>query len=117
GGGRGVRAAVKELLADLVCEARTPVQGRNIAREYLQARILQSMQAAGAMIPLAFHGGTALRFLFSLPRYSEELDFTLERPSQEYDLRGYLRRINRDLEAEGYAINARLSDRRIVHRA
>jgi predicted nucleotidyltransferase component of viral defense system len=27
------------------------------------------------MIPLAFHGGTALRFLFSHGRYSEDLDF------------------------------------------
>ena len=30
---------------------------------------------AGAMTSLAFHGGTGLRFLFGLPRYSEELDF------------------------------------------
>ena len=31
------------------------------------------------MIPLAFHGGTALRFLYTSQRYSEDLDFALER--------------------------------------
>lgn len=41
-----------------------------IVREYLQMRILQSLQRAGAMIPLAFHGGTALRLLYNLPRFS-----------------------------------------------
>lgn len=34
------------------------------------------------MIPLAFQGGTALRFLFDLPRFSEDLDFALERPAR-----------------------------------
>jgi predicted nucleotidyltransferase component of viral defense system len=54
-------------------------------REYLQARILESLQKSGAMIPLAFHGGTALRFLFSHGRYSEDLDFALE-GNREYGL-------------------------------
>lgn len=30
----------------------SPLQGRNLAREYLQARILGLLQRAGAMIPL-----------------------------------------------------------------
>ncbi|MBM4456269.1 MAG: nucleotidyl transferase AbiEii/AbiGii toxin family protein [Chloroflexi bacterium] len=60
---------MKPYLADLVRAAPTPAHGRNVAREYLQARILGAMQRAGAMIPLAFHGGTALRFLYAIPRY------------------------------------------------
>ena len=54
---------MKDYLADLVRASPTPAHGRNVAREYLQARILGALQRAGAMIPLAFHGGTALRFL------------------------------------------------------
>jgi hypothetical protein len=54
----------------------------NLAREYLQARTLLALQQAGAMIPMAFQGGTALRFLFGLPRFSEDLDFALERPER-----------------------------------
>jgi len=69
---------MKEYLAELVRQTPTLAQGRNLAREYLQARILVALQRAGAMIPLAFHGGTALRFLYAHGRYSEDLDFALE---------------------------------------
>ena len=64
---------MKDHLLQLV-QAANPVQGRNIVREYLQARILGALQRAGAMVPLAFQGGTSLRFLFAIPRYSEDLD-------------------------------------------
>ena len=91
------------------------MQGRNVAREYLQARILACLQRAGAMIPLAFHGGTALRLLYSLPRYSEDLDFALERPDKGYDFRGYLGVIRSDLSSEGYNIDFKVSDSKPVH--
>jgi hypothetical protein len=108
---------MKEYLAGLARSASTPLRGRNIAREYLQARILASLQRAGAMIPLAFHGGTALRFLYALPRYSEDLDFALERPGTGYDLRTYLHAIRSDLSPEGYSINLKVSDQKTVHNA
>ena len=106
---------MKEYLAQRVATARTAVHGRNLAREYLQARILGSLQRAGAMIPLAFQGGTSLRFLYSIPRYSEDLDFALERPQAPYDLRGYLRGIRAELAAEGYAVELKVSDSKAVH--
>jgi predicted nucleotidyltransferase component of viral defense system len=81
---------MKVYLASLIQEAPTPAHGHHIALEYLQARILAAMQQAGAMIPLAFHGGTALRFLYKLPRYSEDLDFALERAKGQYQFRVYL---------------------------
>jgi predicted nucleotidyltransferase component of viral defense system len=43
------------------------------------------------MIPLAFQGGTALRFLYSIQRYSEDLDFALERPDRGYAFRSWRR--------------------------
>lgn len=90
---------------------------RAVVREYLQARILEGLQRCGAMIPLAFQGGTALRFLHGLPRHSEDLDFALERAPQEYALRAWLQRIVTGLTAEGYDLDVRISDRRAVHSA
>jgi hypothetical protein len=116
---------MKEYLSELVPGSPTPAQARNVTREYLQARILGSLQRAGAMIPLAFHGGTALRFLFASARYSEDLDFALEQtrtlassvePSQ-YDFRVYLRAIRTEFAAEGYAVQLKVSDQKIVHSA
>ena len=108
---------MKDHLIDLVRAAPTPTQGQNVAREYLQARLLQLLQNAGAMKTLAFHGGTALRFLYATPRYSTDLDFALERSPGEYDFRGYLRAIRKALGAEGYAVELRVNDRRVVHSA
>ncbi|RLC83669.1 MAG: hypothetical protein DRJ03_16480 [Chloroflexi bacterium] len=106
---------MKSYLIAQVKACPTPIQGWNLAREYLQARILGLLQNAGAMIPLAFHGGTALRFLYAIPRYSEDLDFALERSVGQYDFRAYLRAIQGELEAEGYEVSIKLNDRSVVH--
>jgi hypothetical protein len=108
---------MKDYLAELVQASPDPVQGRNVVREYLQARILGCLQRAEAMIPLAFHGGTALRFLYNSPRYSEDLDFALERERSRYDFRAYLRAIRSELIAEGYAVELKVSDQKVVHSA
>jgi len=108
---------LKDYLSQLVRTAPTPAQGRNLAREYLQARILGALQRAGAMIPLAFHGGTALRFLFSYARYSEDLDFALEGDRERYDFRAYLQAIRSELALEDYRIELKINDRRVVHHA
>lgn len=105
---------MKDYLRELVNDATDPLRGRHIVREYLHARILSSLQRAGAMIPLAFHGGTALRFLYNIPRYSEDLDFALEGAVESYDLPAYLRAIHTDLLAEDYPVDVRYSDKRTV---
>jgi hypothetical protein len=71
---------VKDHLLSLAAAQPDPRLRLNVVREYLQAHILRSMQEAGAFASLAFQGGTALRFLYGLRRYSEDLDFALERP-------------------------------------
>jgi len=108
---------MKEYLAELVNKAPTPTQGRNVAREYLQARLLGALQRAGAMIPLAFHGGTALHFLYAHGRYSEDLDFALEQEQERYDFRAYLQSIRSELSPEGYQVELKVNDQKTVHNA
>ena len=108
---------MKAYLANLFQPDTSPLERRNLTREYLQALVLQSLQRSGAMTTLAFHGGTALRFLFSLPRYSEDLDFTLEINKGRYDFRTYLNTIQKELEAQGYRIVMKVSDQKTVHSA
>lgn len=106
---------MKDHLAELVRSSLTPIHGRNVVREYVQARILAGFQRAGAMVSLAFHGGTALRFLYAGARHSEDLDFALERPTSRYDLRAHLRAIRGELAAEGYTVDLKVNVQRIVH--
>ena len=107
---------MKDHLRQIV-QGRGPLRGRNVAREYLQARILGALQRSGAMTSLAFHGGTCLRFLFGVPRYSEDLDFALEGDPAGYRLRDWLQTIRAELAAERYRIELRVRDSRTVHGA
>jgi hypothetical protein len=109
---------VKERLRELLHGTGSGPGARNLAREFLQAWILAALQRAGAMVPLAFQGGTALRFLYSIRRHSEDLDFSLERTGAGYDFRGYLEAVRADLRRDGYEADlARVSDQRAVHSA
>ena len=108
---------MKAYLARLVDAAPSPVQALNEVREYLQARILGVLQRQGAIIPLAFRGGTALRFLYATARCSEDLDFSLEGKAGHYDFRAYLGAISREFLAEGYEVQVKLSDKKVVHSA
>jgi len=108
---------MKAYLASLVKQTATPVEGKNLVREYMQARILQSLQRAGAMIPLAFHGGSALRFLYASQRYSEDLDFSLVGDESIYDFHAYLRQIRADLTLENYALSFKINDHTTVNSA
>ncbi len=107
---------MKEELIDVATRGRNEIEIRNLAREYLQARILHAMQEAGAMIPLAFQGGTALRFLYGLPRFSEDLDFALERAEHRaFSLEPLEQRIMTLLHREGYEVAAKRRSARAVN--
>ncbi len=96
---------MKAVVASLVRTGlESGVDPTNTVREYLQARILGAMQRTEAMLSVAFRGGTALRFLYALPRFSEGLDFALERPDRCFELERCLRRARRELDAEGYEV-------------
>ena len=108
---------MKAYLRTLIAPAQTKLVAIHLVREYLQARIMQSLQRAGAMQTLAFHGGTSLRFLYDIPRYSEDLDFALELHPETYDFRAYLQQIANDFSAEAYVVNVKLNEKRAVHKA
>jgi hypothetical protein len=108
---------MKEYIRNGIQGLSDPQAARSWVREYLQARILSSLQDSGAMAGIAFHGGACLRFLYSIPRFSEDLDFALERPSAPYDFRALVRRIERDFTAEAYAVDSRIQDAHAVHSA
>jgi len=94
---------MKDILGQLLRD-QPPGMHRSTVREYLLARILQSLQDQGAFVHWAFCGGTALRFLFRIPRYSEDLDFALTEPSETHGLAKTVARIKSSFEAEGYTI-------------
>ena len=104
---------MKDLLKQLISEEPHIFLKRNLVREYLQARILRSLQDHGAFSNWAFVGGTALRFLFQLPRYSEDLDFSLT-GSASPNFRERMQSIQSDLRAEAYTTDIKVNDKKTV---
>lgn len=49
---------------------------KNIIREYIQHLFLSSLYKTKKADKFLFKGGTALRFVFQSPRFSEDMDFT-----------------------------------------
>ncbi|MBS3793104.1 MAG: nucleotidyl transferase AbiEii/AbiGii toxin family protein [Candidatus Bipolaricaulota bacterium] len=58
----------------------------NYLREYLQHLILREMFELNWLTELVFHGGTALRMLHDLNRFSEYLGFHLEQETNNIPL-------------------------------
>lgn len=108
--------AVKDHALALAREATDPVQALHRLREYLQALVLRSLHESEAFRPLAFVGGTALRFLHGLPRFSEDLDFSLV-SADGYAGREWMAKIKRDLSLAGFAAEVTWNERKVVHAA
>ena len=108
---------MKDYLKQLIAAVANDHVKRSLVREYLQARTLQSLQDSGAFLNWVFHGGTALRFLYAMPRYSEDLDFSLVDPSRDCGFRSALEAVKGIFESEGYQLSIRLNDKKIVHSA
>lgn len=105
---------MKDYLKQLISERRVGLPERGVVREYLQARILQSLQDSGVFLNWAFHGGTALRFLYSIPRYSEDLDFALVDPEHPHRFRDHLDKVRKTFEGENYTVGLKVDDRKTV---
>ncbi len=107
---------MKEYLREIV-KGGAPQDGVNLMREYLQARILKSLQENGAWTSLAFMGGTSLRFLYRLPRFSEDLDFTLEDSTSDFDFLRLVESVRSEFEREGYCATAKAATKTAVNKA
>jgi hypothetical protein len=59
-------------------------------REIVQEVALYGLWRAGFFEVAAFQGGTSLRVLHGLPRFSEDLDFILKKPAPDFNWQHYL---------------------------
>jgi predicted nucleotidyltransferase component of viral defense system len=108
---------MKEYLRQLAARPGHALASDCLVREYLQARVLESLQDAGAFLRWAFVGGTALRFLYAIPRFSEDLDFSLIREDENADFRTALTEVKRALTMEGYRVEISVNDKKTVSSA
>lgn len=105
---------MKEQALALVRGVTDPGQALNRVREYLQALVLRSFHEGEAFRPLAFVGDTALRFLHGLPRFSEDLDFSVVSADGDTG-REWMAKVKRDLTLAGFDPEVTWNERKTVH--
>lgn len=77
----------------------------NALKEVFQEISLLGLYQGGFFDKAAFYGGTALRILHGLPRFSEDLDFTLLEKNDDFDIEQYFSSIIDEFEALGIKID------------
>jgi predicted nucleotidyltransferase component of viral defense system len=75
----------------------------NAIHEIIQEIALLGLWREKFFVHAAFYGGTALRILYGLDRFSEDLDFSLLSPNANFKLDKYLQAIQTELASFGFA--------------
>jgi len=79
-------------------------------REILQEIVLLGLYRADFFNHAVFYGGTALRILYGLDRFSEDLDFSLLKADKDFDLGLYEKSIVESLASFGFEVNIQLKN-------
>lgn len=101
--------ALETILRRYKCETRS--QYERALKEILQELALVSLWRARFFEHAAFYGGTALRILYGLDRFSEDLDFTLLVPNPKYSLEPYHEAIRNELISYGFSVEIDTKDK------
>jgi len=70
-------------------KATTTEEKNNALREVMQQITLAGLSRSDFFEKAAFYGGTCLRLFYNLPRFSEDMDFSLLQVNKDFDLRNY----------------------------
>ena len=85
-------------------DCRTDVEEQQAIREISQEVVLASLGRSDVFKHALFQGVTCLRIFYGRNRFSEDLDFILQEPNVDFELRPYQRHIRDELTAYGYDI-------------
>lgn len=82
-------------------------------REILQEIALLGLWRSKFFEKGAFYGGTALRILYGLDRFSEDLDFSLLQPKSDFDLSSYSKALQTEMQSFGFEVTVDSKKKRI----
>ena len=85
----------------------------NALREILQEVALLGLWRGKFFEKAAFYGGTALRVLYGLDRFSEDMDFSLLEPLDSFDITGYTLFLQRETSGFGFDVRVERIDKAI----
>jgi predicted nucleotidyltransferase component of viral defense system len=91
---------IQDRLASYNC--RSSLEEEQSLREITQEILLAALGRTDFFRKAGFQGGTSLRIFHGLNRFSEDLDFALQKRDSSFNLKPYLETVKRELTAYGY---------------
>ncbi len=102
---------IEEMLNSLHPESNE--EKKNALKEVIQEIALCGLSRGGFFHKTAFYGGTALRIFYGLDRFSEDLDFSLMKPDDKFDLKGFFPYLENEFQAYGFDLKIELKEKTV----
>jgi hypothetical protein len=102
-----MKSIITEMLSRYQAEGLT--DKKNALKEVMQEIVLCGLSRAGFFKKTAFCRGTALRIIYGLDRFSEDLDFSLLAPDPDFDLTSYFPTLKK--EVTSYGLDVEISEK------
>ena len=106
-----MHSAIEQMLQKYDCHSQ--LDYINGIKEIFQEIALLGLWRAKFYEKAAFYGGSALRILYGLDRFSEDLDFTLLKSDDEFDLAHYNQAIADELKGFGFDVTVEKKNKNI----
>jgi predicted nucleotidyltransferase component of viral defense system len=97
-----MNSAIEQLLARYSC--KTVEEYELALLEIMQQVCLLGLWRGKFFEKAAFYGGTSLRILYGLDRFSQDLDFSLLRSDETFSVEQYFRAITTEFESFGFDV-------------
>ncbi len=87
---------------------------RGLLREYLQFLILEIIFSSNISTKLSFLGGTCLRIVHGIKRFSEDLDFDNKKLSSK-EFVSLANKIELELQRQGFEVEVKVTEKKAIH--
>ena len=91
---------IQDRLDSYHCQSN--LEEEHAIREITQEAMLAALGRTDFFKQALFQGGTCLRIFYGVNRFSEDMDFLLKEPNQDYALQPHLHAVSEELQAYGY---------------
>ncbi|MBQ8050299.1 MAG: nucleotidyl transferase AbiEii/AbiGii toxin family protein [Bacteroidaceae bacterium] len=89
---------------------------QNALYEITQQVVLAGLHRGGFFDRAAFYGGTCLRLFHQLPRFSEDMDFSLLAPDEQFCFENYFQPIIDEFDSVGRRVEIKKKDKKMFGR-
>lgn len=108
---------MRDYIKSIVNKNASADDNLNRIREYIQAYFLYVIYRKKYYQDLVFTGGTALRFVYQIRRFSEDIDFSLSARVKQIDFNAMMHDVAQEFKQAGYEVEIKTKTHRAVNSA